>query len=146
MKTKHRVCNWISTEICLIAKEYRRRGFVLTSMDFNNRAYFYWQSITNLMNDIECREGFWIWLLEPIACNRNLTLWYKKKTQLLQQRLTTCSPYICLYLNCGVYMTRCRENYKRPGMVNKDLEYCTFYHQLNVIPNLVHIGSVISEK
>lgn len=80
LKTNNWVCYWISSEICLIAKEYRRRGFVLTSMDFNNRAYFYWQSITNLMNDIECRERFWIWLLEPIACNRNLTLWYKKNT------------------------------------------------------------------
>lgn len=77
-KTKHRVCSWIYTDICLIANEYRRRGFVLTSMDFNNRAYFYWQSITNLMNNIEYRERFWLWLLEPIACNRNLTLGYKK--------------------------------------------------------------------
>lgn len=143
LKTNNWVCYWISSEICLIAKEYRRRGlWTLTTEHI-----FITNSITNFMNNIEYRERFWIWLLEPIACNRNLTLGYKN-TQLLQQRLTTCncSPYICLYLNCGVYMTRCRENYKRPGMVNKDLEYCTFYHQLNVIPNLVHIGSVISEK
>lgn len=79
-KTKHWVCSWIYTDICLIAKEHRRRGFVLTSMDFNNRAYFYWQSITNLMNNIQYRERFWIWLLEPIACNKNLTLGYKKNT------------------------------------------------------------------
>lgn len=132
----------------MIAKEHRRRGFVLTSMDFNNRAYFYWLSITNLMNNIEYRERFWIWLLEPIACNRNLTLGYKKNTiveaEANYMQLLTIHMFVPK-LWC-VYMTRCRENYKRPGMVNKDLEYCTFYHQLNVIPNLVHIGSVISEK
>lgn len=79
LKTNNWVCYWISMKICLIAKEHRRRGCVPTSMDFNNRAYFYWQSITNLMNNIEYRERFWIWLLEPIACNKNLTLGYKKK-------------------------------------------------------------------
>lgn len=76
LKTNNWVCYWISSEICLIAKEYRRRGlWTLTTEHI-----FITNSITNFMNNIEYRERFWIWLLEPIACNKNLTLGYKKNT------------------------------------------------------------------